>query len=66
MTESNWISVKDRLPEVGVEVLTVNNKGLVSLWYLPKEVVGTGFWATVTHWQPLPEPPVAEEERDDE
>ena len=59
----DWISVKERLPETGQEVL---------MWqecqpYAPGSfrydmcVYNTGvyqpWWKHVTHWMPLPEPP---------
>lgn len=57
-----WISVKDRLPETGKNVLVVV-KGEVH-----EGVLGMVFWTVpnaesycnkdVTHWMPLPEPPV--------
>ena len=60
---NEWISVKDRLPEVGVPVLvhegpynyqviaTINSDGR---W----EDTVEGYMAIhVTHWMPLPDPP---------
>ena len=57
---SNWISVKDRLPENGDRVLTYNSfDGICTGRHL-----GDGRWRVktsypdpVTHWMPLPEPP---------
>ena len=58
MTE--WISVKDKLPEPWTEVL---------IWRGPEypivssEVTPTGLWChffNITHWMPLPEPPKEE------
>ena len=57
---TEWISVKDRLPEHGSTVCLIYTKeyGLtIQMW--------KGYWdseypvkeAVVTHWMPLPEPP---------
>ncbi len=59
-----WISVKDRMPEPNVKVLTCATYGAGN-----KEI-GTSFTTTrfpdvfdsflgdrITHWMPLPEPP---------
>ena len=55
-----WISVKDRLPEIGVDVLTCE----VTQHYTAYEVMDWDgdYWHNEyghdpTHWQPLPEPP---------
>ena len=67
---SNWISVKDRLPDDKDKylVLTSQDKqqwtGCYNLSVKPNEWLLHG-WTTkdgwhpfeVTHWQPLPEPP---------
>lgn len=59
---SQWISVKDRLPENCIEVLVYDTDcGIVIGWH-DKEI---GDFAAdfispldaVTHWMPLPEPP---------
>lgn len=53
---SEWISVKDRLPDKGgryiVHDLTL---GVQGYYYHPD--VYCPAWKTVTHWMPLPEPP---------
>lgn len=68
---SEWINVKDRLPEEGVPVLTnqihdyCNNDGyyeicvdiLVKGEKRNKWLRTDGFGRKVTHWMPLPEPP---------
>jgi hypothetical protein len=46
-----WISVKERLPEDGIEVL----------FYSPKTEINCCFVGDVTHWMPLPEPPKEKE-----
>lgn len=67
---SEWISVKDRLPEYGKDVLVCdcNSRNYISVWSLEKDTDGgtnywedcRGWWQSfdeVTHWMPLPEPP---------
>lgn len=62
---SPWISVKDRLPEIGVAVLTYSHMGGVYkvLRYQGEGDNGPIFrdgysWGPqVIHWQPLPAPP---------
>ena len=55
---SEWISVKDRLPDMGVPVLVWDKDGFAYV----DTYVKWG-WAIalaeneVTHWMPLPEPP---------
>jgi hypothetical protein len=62
---SEWISVKDRMPEEGVDVLVYgdiylnrNRKG-ADVDFVDRES-GNFFYydeGEVTHWRPLPEPP---------
>ena len=64
LTQMQWISVEDRLPERNKTVL-VHVVG--SDWDEPDSYISTdkllpeGLWAiyhlSVTHWMPLPEPP---------
>ena len=57
----NWISVKERLPEPGDEVLVTDKYGNTTV----AEFAHRKFWpdslninpASITHWMPLPEPP---------
>ena len=59
--KSEWISVKDRLPDTEMTVLVCNERGeIFSSWASDVDV----FWFyleeddnRVTHWQQLPEPP---------
>lgn len=63
---SNWISVKDRLPEIGKLVLTLDRWGHIHDRALYR--FNSGFMCFqpdglipdrhgVTHWMPLPKPP---------
>lgn len=76
---SDWISVKDRLPErkyvdylVATRLQTYGSKGINVAWLNDDN----GVWKSndewicdgreiVTHWMPLPEPPRDEETRDE-
>jgi hypothetical protein len=52
-----WVSVEDRLPDIGKYVLVVIDKCNITTWY----VGNTEHWINsdypVTHWMPLPEAP---------
>jgi hypothetical protein len=66
---SQWISVKQNVPEINHRVLLATNlnKSIVTGYRLapagPNEPwfhTDTGYWCgteTVTHWMPLPKPP---------
>lgn len=71
---SEWISVEERLPEVGDwrtnHVLTVNDMGRFrvayydgSCWRTPQDRE-IGWLSPVTHWQPIPSPPGEEVDSD--
>ncbi len=60
---SEWISVKDRLPEDDSFVITINEFGYYRFLAFDGECWRTddhkmmGLVVPVTHWMPLPEPP---------
>ena len=57
VTVQEWISVTERLPDVGKFVLIYNEINGVCLDY--HDGVTFGYY-DVTHWMPLPEPPKGE------
>lgn len=62
---NRWISVKDRLPEVGERVLTLDKWGHIHDRILYQSVDGSFFFRPdglkpgidVTHWRSMPELP---------
>lgn len=56
---SEWISVEDRLPEIGVYVMVfLGKQGHNPTTYNFCQYTKFGFHlSNVTHWMPLPEPP---------
>jgi len=69
---NKWISVKDKLPEIGDEVLTFNEENCIWLDFYVDLDMGDNtskpmFWSekddlgAITHWMPLPDPPENEE-----
>ena len=62
---AEWISVKDKLPERQGRYLTysiIAGQSLVAILFYDK--FNFGFDKEVTHWQPLPKPPLTPKERD--
>lgn len=67
VVRGEWISVKERLPDDWVDVLTVSTRGNFHVLYHAatfEHPFGIGedhprYWP-VTHWMPLPEPPEEE------
>ena len=64
LASSEWISVKDRLPDMYQNVLAIRADGKIvvdaigslEIWYKQMDIVGR----PVTHWMPLPQPPKGE------
>lgn len=64
-----WISVDDRLPERGIRVLTYNRDRTMDIdLVISASAKHSEYWLsaratrdTVTHWQPLPQPPKEQE-----
>ena len=52
-----WISVEDRLPEIGQEVIVYRNDCVYSMRFWDKK---HPLWESTSHWMPLPEPPRAD------
>ena len=57
VTVQEWISVDDRLPDVGKFVLIYNEINGVRMDYHDGATFG---YYDVTHWMPLPNPPKGE------
>ena len=59
--DNGWISVKDRLPELFKNVLTIDSEGKIFINWLEDITETNSYFAygsgSVTHWQHLPEPP---------
>ena len=62
---SEWVSVEERLPEVGKTVLTLDKYGHIHDRYMYKCADGVALFTAeylvtskdITHWMNLPEPP---------
>lgn len=54
-----WISVRERLPEPGQEILAVVGHTAAEPYTITTFFWDATFdnWARITHWMPLPEPP---------
>ena len=70
LSKVKWISVKERLPDKGNDVLTYETSKYVGVERIAIDRLGEGEkhpiwmyttgWFEVTHWMPLPEPPEEE------
>lgn len=62
---SEWISVKDRLPEPHECVLICTKSGVVDTDVFQEQMMPQTYFnyynESVTHWMPLPDPPAGEE-----
>lgn len=65
--DTKWISVKERTPKAGEDVIAYLGEGIFEICWMLKD----GYWETrdsflypddVTHWQPLPQTPKEEGE----
>ena len=61
VTVQEWISVEDRLPEQGQEVI-VYSGGVLKPTVFAYQFWNKNYdsWARITHWMPLPQPPKGE------
>ena len=61
---SEWISVKDGLPEKFVNVLVSHHNGITIAYYYNNSWIGKQgkrhYLSSVTHWMPLPDRPTGE------
>ena len=49
-----WIPCSERLPECGIDVLTVDGYGEYEINHIIDEEDGEWYWEPVTAWMPLP------------
>lgn len=64
LKEREWISVKDRLPDEGENVLTYGARPFYDVFYINRLIDkknGEWLYDGVTHWMPLPEKPESED-----
>lgn len=61
VTVQEWISVKDKLPEQGQEVI-VYSGGVLKPTVFAYQFWNKNYdsWARITHWMPMPKPPKGE------
>ena len=57
VTLQEWISVTERLPDIGVEVIVYSEDDGICVDYYDGDSFG---YYDVTHWMPLPQPPKEE------
>ena len=51
-----WIPVTERLPEYGIEVVTVDKDGDYEINHIIDKEDGKWYWRGTIAWMPLPEP----------
>lgn len=57
-TANGWISVKDRIPEIGQNgLIFADGKMVVAKHIANNEWITPGMFPIPSHWMPLPEPP---------
>jgi hypothetical protein len=67
LQQSQWVSVEDRLPESGIEVLTWGSHSHPSISYYStldskwNDAADPAWLTGITHWMPLPTPPAKEQ-----
>ena len=54
--EQRWIPCSERLPEYGIEVLTINKDDEYEINHIIDDEDGEWFWNGAVAWMPLPEP----------
>jgi hypothetical protein len=59
--QQRWISIEERLPELGVDAMVIDRGELKIAWRRTQDGEWSSFSALnkITHWMPLPEPPEA-------
>lgn len=65
LKEREWISVKDRLPDEGENVLTYGARPFYDVFYVNRLIDkknGEWLYDGVTHWMPLPQKPESEDD----
>ena len=66
MSNSRWIDVKERMPEIGQKILgytsfnSPGNKIIIAGTYSEWGLLAPGYGCDFTHWMPQPEPPGSE------
>lgn len=58
---SEWISVEDRLPDIGDRVLIFTSHVIEAFRYEDRSFNRFGVDCKPSHWMPLPEPPTGGE-----
>ena len=62
----NWINVKDQLPKKWCWLIAFSYKDVIAAGWdddRKRFFIGTEYLNNVTHWMPLPKPPINNKER---